>query len=111
MVEGLLAAVGPGARARSMMGEYVLYWRERVVGGVYDDRLLLKDLPPVRQTYPGAPLVQPYPGARSMVHIACPRDPAAADQLVAVLEAMWQEIPERRERRPRPGAGGPTPAK
>lgn len=91
-----------------MMGEYVLDWRGRVEGGV-DDRPLVTDLPPVRQTYRGAPLVQPHPAARSLVHIACPSDPAPADQLVAVREAMGQEIPERRERRPRSGAGGPAP--
>ena len=61
-VERLVRLLGPGARTRPMMGEYVLYWRERVVGGVYDDRLLLKDVPATRQAHPDAPLEEPYPG-------------------------------------------------
>ena len=35
-----------------MMGEYVLYWRDRVVGGLYDERLLLKDVTAVREAAP-----------------------------------------------------------
>ena len=42
--ERLARLLGPGARTRTMMGEYVLYWRDRVVGGLYDERLLLKDV-------------------------------------------------------------------
>ena len=26
-----------GVRARAMMGEYILYYRDRVIGGIYDD--------------------------------------------------------------------------
>ena len=44
--------LGPGARTRPMMGEYVLYWRDRVVGGLYDERLLLKDVAAVREAAP-----------------------------------------------------------
>lgn len=34
-----------GVRARAMMGEYILYYRDRVIGGIYDDRLLVKSTP------------------------------------------------------------------
>ena len=34
-----------GVRARAMMGEYILYYRDRVIGGIYDDRLLVKAAP------------------------------------------------------------------
>lgn len=27
---------------RTMMGEYIIYYREKIVGGIYDDRLLVK---------------------------------------------------------------------
>ena len=30
-------------RYRAMMGEYILYYREKVVGGIYDDRFLIKN--------------------------------------------------------------------
>ena len=50
--ERLARLLGPGARTRPMMGEYVLYWRDRVVGGLYDERLLLKDVAAVREAAP-----------------------------------------------------------
>ena len=50
--ERLVRILGPGARTRAMMGEYVLYWRDRVVGGLYDERLLLKDVAAVREAAP-----------------------------------------------------------
>lgn len=50
--ERLARLLGPGARTRTMMGEYVLYWRDRVVGGLYDERLLLKDVAAVREAAP-----------------------------------------------------------
>ena len=50
--ERLARLLGPGARTRAMMGEYALYWRDRVVGGLYDERLLLKDVTAVREAAP-----------------------------------------------------------
>ena len=98
-VEALVDALGPEARTRAMMGEYVLYWRERVVGGVYDDRLLLKDVPATHQAHPDAPLEEPYPGARAMRHLALPRDETEAQALIEVLEAMWEQVPAPRPRK------------
>ena len=28
---------------RAMMGEYILYYRGKIIGGIYDDRLMVKD--------------------------------------------------------------------
>ena len=56
-----------GVSARPMMGEYVLYYQGKVVGGVYDDRLLLK---PTKSACPLMPEAQtdiPYPGAKAML--------------------------------------------
>lgn len=50
--ERLARLLGPDARTHAMMGEYVLYWRDRVVGGLYDERLLLKDVAAVREAAP-----------------------------------------------------------
>ena len=52
---------------RKMMGEYVLYYRGKVVGGIYDDRFLLKIMPASEQLLPGALRVTPYEGAREML--------------------------------------------
>lgn len=52
---------------RAMMGEYLLYVRGRLVGGIYDDRLLVKPTPAAMSLLPDAPRELPYPGAKEML--------------------------------------------
>ena len=52
-----------GVRARAMMGEYILYYRDRVIGGIYDDRLLVKSTPGAAVYMPSVTEELPYPGA------------------------------------------------
>ena len=76
-------------RYRAMMGEYILYYRGKVVGGVYDNRLLLKPMPSARALLPDAPMELPYEGAKAMLL-------ADADDrvlLASVLTAMVDELP------------------
>jgi len=54
---------------RAMMGEYVIYYRGKVVAGVYDDRFLVKPTPGVRAVLPNAPMEIPYPGGKAMIMI------------------------------------------
>lgn len=54
-------------RYRPMMGEFLIYCRNKLVGGVYDDRLLVKSTPSARALLPDAPLEEPYPGAKPML--------------------------------------------
>ena len=56
-----------GITYRAMMGEYILYVRGRVVGGIYDDRLLVKPTPAALSLLPDAPRELPYPGAKEML--------------------------------------------
>ena len=56
-----------GVRARAMMGEYILYYRDRVIGGIYDDRLLVKSTPGAAAYMPSATEELPYPGAKPML--------------------------------------------
>ena len=49
-----------GVRARAMMGEYILYYRDRVIGGIYDDRLLVKATPGAATYMPSATEELPY---------------------------------------------------
>ena len=49
---------------RPMMGEYVLYYRGRVIGGIYDDRFLVKDVKTAAAMMPDAEKVIPYPAQR-----------------------------------------------
>ena len=56
-----------GLRYRPMMGEYLIYCRGRLVGGVYDDRLLVKPTKSARALLPDAPWEEPYPGGKPML--------------------------------------------
>jgi len=53
--------------SRAMMGEYILYYRGRIFGGVYDDRLLVKPVPMALRLMPDAEMEQPYHGAKGMI--------------------------------------------
>ena len=56
-----------GVTYKPMMGEYIIYCHGKIFGGVYDDRLLIKPLPAVRELLPQAPAAVPYPGAKPML--------------------------------------------
>lgn len=78
-----------GLRYRPMMGDYLLYCRGRVVGGVYDDRLLVKDTESARALLPKAPREQPYPGGREMLLVT---DMDNKSLLQRLLEAVSKEV-------------------
>ena len=73
---------------RAMMGEYLLYVRGRVVGGIYDDRLLVKPTPVALKLMPDAPRELPYPGAKEMLLI---EDVDNGDFLRELFRAMGNE--------------------
>ena len=75
---------------RSMMGEYILYYRGRVFGGVYDDRLLVKATPSALALMPNAERELPYEGAKEMLLAENIDD---REFLRSLLEAMYQELP------------------
>ena len=56
-----------GLSARAMMGEYLLYYSGKVVGGVYDNRLLVKPTKLALAIMPNAPRELPYEGAKEML--------------------------------------------
>ena len=56
-----------GLSARAMMGEYILYYGGKVIGGVYDNRLLVKPTPSAKVRMPSAEYQLPYEGAKEML--------------------------------------------
>lgn len=84
-----LAAL-PDVGCRAMMGEYILYYRNRIFGGIYDDRLLVKPVTAALARLPDAPCEVPYPGAREMLLVEAVDDAAFLCELVA---AMADELP------------------
>lgn len=78
-----------GVSFRPMMGEFVLYYRSKVFGGIYDDRLLVKPVKAATELLPEAPLELPYEGGSRMLLVE-PDDP---ELLCALVEAMYDELP------------------
>ena len=55
---------------RAMMGEYIIYYRGRIAGGIYDNRLLIKPVETAKKLMPEASFEIPYKGAKEMILIA-----------------------------------------
>ena len=75
---------------RAMMGEYILYYRGKLVGGVYDDRFLVKPTKAAIRLMPGAPPALPYEGAKEMLLVENVDDRAFLEEL---LDAVAEELP------------------
>ncbi len=75
---------------RAMMGEYILYCQGKVVGGIYDDRLLVKITPSSQAILPNAQQISPYPGAKNMLWI---EDIEDRELLKKLFESMVSELP------------------
>ena len=56
-----------GVSHRAMMGEYLLYYQGKIVGGIYDNRLLVKPVKSALHYMPNAKYERPYPGAKDML--------------------------------------------
>ena len=89
----------PGAgevRYRAMMGEYILYYRDKVIGGIYDDRFLVKPTARVRALLPDAKTEIPYEGAKEMLLVDRIEDKAFLRELT---EALYASLPAPKEKR------------
>ena len=75
---------------RAMMGEYILYYRGKVIGGIYDDRFLVKDTKDAAAMMPDAERELPYEGAKKMLLV---NDVENKDFLKALLYALYDELP------------------
>ena len=78
-----------GLRCRPMMGEYLIYCKNRLVGGVYDDRLLVKPTPSACALLSDAPREEPYPGGKPMLLVTEMENKAFLGQL---LRAIAEEV-------------------
>ncbi len=75
---------------RPMMGEFILYYRGKIVGGIYDDRLLVKKTISALELMPAAISELPYEGAKEMLSV----DEVDSKEFLAKLfEAMYDELP------------------
>ncbi len=75
---------------RAMMGEYIIYFRGKIAGGIYDDRFLVKNIKAAAKLMPDASLELPYDGAREMLLVD---DIDNKEFLKELFEAMYDELP------------------
>ena len=75
---------------RPMMGEYILYYQGKVIGGIYDDRFLIKPTKSALALLPDAPRELPYEGAKEMLMI---EDIENRELLERLFDAMVGELP------------------
>ena len=75
---------------KAMMREFILYYHGKIVGGIYDDRFLVKDVPAARKKMPDADLEIPYEGAKEMLLVDNVEN---REFLMELIESMYPELP------------------
>ena len=82
--------------SKAMMGEYIIFYRGRVVGGIYDDRFLVKPTKSARAMMPDADLELPYEGAKEMLLVDNVEN---REFLRELIEAMYAELPAPKQKK------------
>ena len=78
-----------GISHRAMMGEYIIYYQGKVIGGIYDDRFLVKPTKSAKEMMPEAQMQLPYEGAKEMILVD---DVENKEFLKELFEAMYDEL-------------------
>lgn len=81
---------------RSMMGEYILYYKGKIIGGIYDDRFLVKPVPSALSYMSTVIYETPYEGAKDMLLVDDVEDKA---YLAGLFEAMYDDLPMPKRRK------------
>ena len=81
---------------RPMMGEYIIYYKGKLIGGIYDNRFLVKSTKSAKALMPEAPLELPYGGTKKMLLVDNIED---KDFLAKLFHSMIDELPKPKKRR------------
>ena len=85
-----------GISYRAMMGEYIIYYREKIVGGIYDDRLLVKPVKSAVSLMPNAIYELPYDGAKELLLVD---NVDNKDFLTKLFVATYDELPAQKKKK------------
>ena len=85
-----------GITYRAMMGEYIIYYREKIIGGIYDDRFLVKPVKSAIEMMPDASMELPYDGAKEMILVDKLDD---REFLAKLIKSMHDELPAPKRRK------------
>ena len=86
-----------GITYRKMMGEYIIYYRDRILGGIYDNRFLVKPTKTACEMMPDAEMALPYKGAKEMLLVDRVEN---RDFLTELVSRMYDELPEPKKKKP-----------
>lgn len=81
-----------GINYKSMMGEYIIYYQDKVIGGIYDNRFLVKPTKSAFKMMPHAKMEIPYENAKKMILVDDVEDKTFLKKL---FETMVDELPEK----------------
>lgn len=81
---------------RAMMGEYIIYCQGKVIGGIYDDRFLVKPTASAKRLMPDAAYELPYEGTKEMLLV---EDIDNKEFLRELVESMAEELPAPRKKK------------
>ena len=81
---------------RAMMGEFIIYYRGKIVGGIYDDRLLVKQVKSAISYMPTASYELPYEGAKEMLLVD---EVDNKEFLTGLFDVMYDELPTPKPKR------------
>ena len=79
-----------------MMGEFIIYYKEKVIGGIYDNRFLVKPVKAAKELMPDAPMELPYEGAKPMILVENMEDRVF---LAELFRAMEPELPAPKKKK------------
>lgn len=85
-----------GITHRAMMGEYIIYYQGKIIGGIYDDRFLVKNIKAAKQIMPDAPLEIPYEGGSPMLLV---EDIDDRDFIETLFNTMVDELPAPKKKK------------
>lgn len=84
-----------GISYRRMMGEYIIYYSGKVVGGIYDDRFLVKVTKSSEAILPDAPRELPYEGAKPMILVEDVQPTVVKDIVVSIwVDLYGKKVPQ-----------------
>ncbi|MBS4797721.1 MAG: TfoX/Sxy family protein [Haemophilus parainfluenzae] len=75
---------------KAMMGEFIIYYKGKIIGGIYDDRLLVKPVQSAINYMPNAVYELPYDGAKEMLLVD---EVDNKEFLIGLFDAMYDDLP------------------
>ena len=81
---------------KAMMGEFIIYYKGKIIGGIYDDRLLVKPVQSAINYMPNAVYELPYDGAKKMLLVD---DVDNKEFLIGLFDAMYDDLPAPKQKK------------